>query len=59
METLIGILVNPIEAQRIVMPIETMQAQKPYVSVDDCLNEILSRGVFATATLYINNKESA
>lgn len=52
MQTLVGILVQPYEAHRIAMLIEVMQAQKHWLSVDDCLYEILQSGIRNTEKLY-------
>lgn len=52
MQTLIGILVQPLEAQRIAMLIETMQARKHWLTADDCLHEILMRGAMSSAVVY-------
>lgn len=52
MQTLIGILVQPHEAQRIAMLIEIMQAQKHWLTTDDCLHEIFQRGAMASAVIY-------
>lgn len=52
METVIGILVQPFEEQRIAMLIEAMQAQKHWLTTDECLYEILTRGIAVTEPLY-------
>lgn len=52
MQTLIGILVQPHEAHRIAMLIEIMQARKHWLTVDECLHEILQRGAMASAVIY-------
>lgn len=52
MQTLIGILVQPHEAQRIVMLIEIMQEQKHWLTADDCLHEIFQRGAMASEVIY-------
>lgn len=59
MHTLIGILVEPREADRIVLIINAMQASKHWLSNDECLHEIFTRGIFATAQVYINDREAA
>jgi hypothetical protein len=61
MQTLIGILVQPYEEQRISLLIEGMQAQKHWLSVDDCLYEILNNGIITSEALYrasIKNMEN-
>lgn len=52
MQTLIGILVQPHEAQRISLLIDAMRATRHWLSVDDCLSEIFQRGASATEKLY-------
>lgn len=52
MQTLIGILVQPFEEQRISLLIESMQAQKHWLTVDECLYEILQSGILNTEKLY-------
>jgi hypothetical protein len=57
MQTLIGILVQPCEEQRISLLIEVMQAQKHWLSVDDCLYEIFGRGTEAAERVYLGGNE--
>lgn len=52
MQTVIGILVQPFEEQRISLLIESMQAQKHWLTTDECLYEILQSGIRNTEKLY-------
>lgn len=52
MQTVIGIMIQPFEEQRISLLIESMQAQKHWLTTDDCLYEILQSGIQHTEKLY-------
>lgn len=53
MQTLIGILVQPHEEHRIETLINAMQARKHWLTVDECLWEILHAGVAGSEKLYL------
>jgi hypothetical protein len=59
MQTLIGILVQPYEEQRISLLIEAMQAQRHWLSVDECLYEIFQRGIATTERLNTGEEDHA
>lgn len=52
MQTLVGILIQPFEELRISLLIDAMRATRHWLSVDDCLYEILIRGITTTELLY-------
>lgn len=59
MQTVLGILIQPYEEQRISLLIDAMRATRHWLSVDDCLYEIFQRGVSATERLTHGEEDHA
>jgi hypothetical protein len=59
MQTVIAILVQPYEEQRISLLIDAMRATRHWLSVDECLYEIFQRGVTATEKLTPGEEDHA